>query len=314
MLFIRGDAPTVGAEEATRGFGVCSRIMRWFFCASLILSACGTADPADAGGGFDAGALDGAAPDGALLDGGGSDAATAMDAQVGLDATVGDGGGADAGIDSGTDSGVDSGTDSGVDSGIDSGTDSGIDSGIDSGVDSGIDSGVSGGCISGATGTHALRFRWAGSGSGSRAYVVYETNTLPDTSRWRVGAYSRSIGYTPVFRDPFLGEGGLELSGTVFIDVELSTAMLSRVRNATLAIYGRSYSTGSSGSFEWTSFSGSGASPRGGVANSAPYQWYPANATTALPAGDGGTLLRIEAGPPSNALIVNRVEICFDAI
>ena len=305
MLFIRGargDAPTVGAEEATRGFGVCSRIMRWFFCASLILSACGTADPADAGGGFDAGALDGAAPDGALPDGGGSDAATAMDAQVGLDATVGDGGGADAGIDAGTDAGTDSGTDSGVDSGIDSGT------------DSGIDSGVSGGCISGATGTHALRFRWAGSGSGSRAYVVYETNTLPDTSRWRVGAYSRSIGYTPVFRDPFLGEGGLELSGTVFIDVELSTAMLSRVRNATLSIYGRSYSTGSSGSFEWTSFSGSGASPRGGVANSAPYQWYPANATTALPAGDGGTLLRIEAGPPSNALIVNRVEICFDAI
>ncbi len=170
-----------------------------------------------------------------------------------------------------------------------------------------------GGCISGATGTHALRFRWDGTTSGSTAYVVYEANTLPDTSRWRVTAASRSIGYRPVFRDPFLGEGGLELSGTVFIDVELSTLGLPAGTDVTLAIYGRSYNTTASGSFTWQTFSGTGASPRGGVANSAPYEWYGADATAALPAGDDGTLLRISAGGPSNSLIVNRVEVCFDA-
>jgi len=116
-----------------------------------------------------------------------------------------------------------------------------------------------------------------------------------------------------VFRDPFLGEGGLDLSGSTFIDVELSTAGLRPVRNATLAVYGRSYNTTTSGSFTWMSFSGSGASPYGGVSNSAPYRWYTADATTALPAGDSGTLLRIQAGPPSGSLIVSRVEICFDA-
>ncbi len=193
--------------------------------------------------------------------------------------------------------------------------DAGSDAGSDAGFDAGSDAGPPrGGCISGASGTHVVRFRWAGTTSGSRAYVRYEANTLPDTSRWRVSAASRSIGYTPVFRDPFLGEGGLDLSGTVFIDVELSTAMLSRVSNATIAIYGRSYNTTTSGSFAWRTFSGTGASPRGGVSNVAPYRWYGANATAALPAGDGGTLLRITAGGPSNALIVNRVEICFDAI
>jgi hypothetical protein len=170
-----------------------------------------------------------------------------------------------------------------------------------------------GGCISGATGTHVLRFRWEGSTSGGTAHVVYEANTLPDTSRWHVGAYSSSIGYTPVFRDPFLGEGGLDLSGTVFIDVQLSTEFLSSVVGATLSIYGRSFNTTTSGSFTWQTFSGTGASPHGGVSNSAPYEWYPADATLALPAGDDGTLLRIRPGPPSNALIVRRVEVCFDA-
>ena len=116
-----------------------------------------------------------------------------------------------------------------------------------------------------------------------------------------------------MWRDPFLGEGGLELSGTVFIDVELSTAGLPPVRGATLAIYGRSFNTTTSGSFSWMSFSGAGASPYAGVSNAAPYRWYLADATSALPAGDGSTLLRIEAGPPSNALVVNRVELCFDA-
>ena len=114
-------------------------------------------------------------------------------------------------------------------------------------------------------------------------------------------------------KETYLCPRGLELSGTVFMDIELSTAGLPPVRKATIALYGRSYSTGSSGSFSWRTFSGSGASPYGGVANSTPYAWYTADATASLPAGDGGVLLRIEPEGPSNSLVVNEVEICFDA-
>lgn len=214
-----------------------------------------------------------------VFDGGRSDSGVS-DAAIGTDASGLDASGVDGGSDAG---GSDAGSDAG---GLDAST----------GSDAGLVS-----CLSGGTGTHVVRFRWEGTTSGGRATVRLEENTLPDTSRWRANAYSRSIGYTPVWRDPFLGEGGLELGGTVFIDVELSTAGLGSVSNATLAIYGRSYNTTTSGSFEWMTFSGAGASPHGGVSNSAPYEWYGANATTALPAGDDGTLLRIEAGPPSNA-------------
>jgi hypothetical protein len=170
-----------------------------------------------------------------------------------------------------------------------------------------------GGCVSGAAGTHVARFRWTGSGSRSRATVSYEANTLPDRARWRVTANSRSIGYTPVFDDVFLGVGGLDLSGTVFIDVELSTAGLARLSNVTVAVFGRSFNTTASGSYAWQTFDGTGAAPSGLVANSAPYQWYRADATRAFAPGNSGVLLRIMPGPPSGSLIVSRVEICFDA-
>lgn len=179
--------------------------------------------------------------------------------------------------------------------------------------EAGVDVPPTGGCVSGAVGTHVARFRWTGTTSGSRASVSYEANTLPDRSRWRVTAASRSIGYTPVFGDPFLGEGGLELSGTVFIDVELSTAGLGAISNVTLAVYGRSYNTTASGSFAWRTFSGSGATPSGFVSNVAPYRWYRADATASFVPGDSGVLLRITPGPPSGALVVSRVEVCFDA-
>ena len=167
-------------------------------------------------------------------------------------------------------------------------------------------------CISGAMGAHVVRFHWEGNGPGSRAYVVYDENTLPDTTRWKAGAYGRTTSYSPVYDDTFLAQGGLVLSSTNFMHVEISTAMMPTINNATIAIYGRSYNTTSPGSFSWLTFSGSGSSPYGMVANSAPYQWYTADATAALPAGDAGTLVRIEAQGPSNRLIVNAVEICFD--
>ena len=102
------------------------------------------------------------------------------------------------------------------------------------------------------------------------------------------------------------------MTGTVFFDVELSTQGLGDVQLASIAIFGRSYNTTTSGSYRWMSFSGSGAYPHGGVSNSAPYQWYIADATTALPSGDNGILLWIENNGPSGAIVVSRIELCFD--
>jgi len=170
-----------------------------------------------------------------------------------------------------------------------------------------------GSCTSGATGTYAVRFRWTGSGSGSTASVVYEANTLPDTTRWHVSAGSTSIGFTPVFVDTALANGGLDLEGDVFMDVEISTTGLTAINRATIAIYGRSYNTTTSGSFTWQSLDGTGAAPTNLVSNVAPYKWYQADATTEFAPGEGGALIRMRAGPSSNALAVNRVEICFDA-
>ena len=158
-----------------------------------------------------------------------------------------------------------------------------------------------------------MRFRWAGNGPNSTAYPVYELNNLPDKSNWKVGAYSQSIGFKPKFTDTFLGKGGLELSGTVFIDVDMSTVGLSSIKSVTLSILGRSFNTTTSGSFTWQTFKGTGASPSGGVSNAAPYKWYGANATAAFTPGDGGIKLRIKAGGPSGSLVVNSVEVCFDA-
>jgi hypothetical protein len=158
-----------------------------------------------------------------------------------------------------------------------------------------------------------VRFRWTGTSSGSTASVVYEANTLPDTSRWHVSAGSTSIGFTPVFVDTALASGGLDLEGDVFIDVEISTAGLSAIDGATIAVYGRSYNTTTSGSFTWQTVHGTGAAPTNLVSNVALYSWYRADATPAFAPADSGALIRLRAGPASNALAVNRVEICLDA-
>ena len=276
-------------------------------CSVLVLLGGGCADP---GSRRDAGIPD----DASLDDGGDLDGA-------GIDAAAMDGGSSDAGAhDAATDGGMDAGpTDSSVgDSGVgDSGAAdaASADAGpTDGGTpDTGTPDTGTGSCISGATGHYAIRFRWLGSGVGSTAYVRYDLNDLPDSSRWHVSAASRSFSYTPVFDDPFLGDGGLDLSGTVFMDVELSTVGLSSIRNVTIAIRGRSFNTTASGSFHWMTFSGSGAAPTNLVANSAPYEWYGADATSAFVTGDGGALLRIMPGPSSNSLVVASVEICFDA-
>ncbi len=168
-------------------------------------------------------------------------------------------------------------------------------------------------CMSGTAGATAYRIRWAGNGSGSTAYVVYETNGLPDHSRDRAGAFGYQIGYTPSFEDVFLAQGGLRLDGSNFVDIELTTVGLSSISRATLSIYGRSFNTTTPGSFHWQTFDGTGAAPTNLVSNSAPYQWYSADMTTEIDPNDNGVLVRIKAGPSSGVLVVNRIEICMTA-
>ena len=54
-----------------------------------------------------------------------------------------------------------------------------------------------------------------------------------------MGAYGYNIGFTPMFVDPFLGAGGLQLDSSDFIDIELSTKGVNQIKSATLALYER---------------------------------------------------------------------------
>jgi hypothetical protein len=171
---------------------------------------------------------------------------------------------------------------------------------------------ISGGpCVSGAAGATALRARWVDGGGTASAQI--EAFGLPDSSREKVGAFGFNIGFTPTFDDNFLGPGGLVLDSSDFVDIELSTVGVSVLRAGTLAIFGRSFNTTASGSFNWMSFTGSGQTPTDFVSNTVPYQWYVADLADAIAAGDGMVLVRVKAGPSSGSLIVNRIEICLDA-
>ena len=164
-------------------------------------------------------------------------------------------------------------------------------------------------CVSGAPGATAFRVHWYN--SGGRATVSYDEHGLPDKMRWKVGVFGYGPGFNPTYTDTGLGPGGLQLDGSDFIDVEMSTQGVGSVMRATLSIYGRSFSTGSSGSFNWQTFVDVGATPRDLVSNATPYRWYGGDATTAIDAGNKGILLRIKAGPSSGALIVNKLELCI---
>lgn len=166
-------------------------------------------------------------------------------------------------------------------------------------------------CLSGTAGATAYRVRWAD--GGGTAYPVYEVDGLPDTSRDHTAAYGYQIGFSPSFVDPFLGDGGLQLDDSDFVDIEISTAGISSITKATLSIYGRSYNTTASGSFNWQTFDGTGSTDTDFVSNLAPYQWYSADMTTEISPGDNNVLLRIKSGPSSDALVVNRIELCLVA-
>jgi hypothetical protein len=166
-------------------------------------------------------------------------------------------------------------------------------------------------CLSGAPGQTAYRVRWAG--SGGTAYVQYEVHAMPDTSRFRAGAYGYQIGFTPQYVDTALAQGGLLLNSSDFVDIELSTVGISSITSAHLALYGRSYSVSTSGSFNWQTFDGLGQTASNVMSNGTPYAWDSGDMTTEISPGDDGVLIRIKAGPSSGSLVVNRIEICLQA-
>ena len=88
---------------------------------------------------------------------------------------------------------------------------------------------------------------------------------------------------------------------------------ISSIQSAKLAIYGRSFNTTASGSFNWQTFDGTGTTATNAVSNVAPYAWYAGDMTTEITPGDNGVLLRIKAGPNSGSLVVNRIELCMQA-
>lgn len=166
-------------------------------------------------------------------------------------------------------------------------------------------------CLSGAAGQTAYRIRWAN--GGGNAYVQYEVHAMPDTSRFRAGAYGYTIPFTPQYVDTALAQGGLLLNSSDFVDIELSTVGIATIQSAHVAIYGRSYNTTTSGSFNWQTFDGVGQTPANVVSNSTPYSWDAGDMTTEITPADNGVLIRIKAGPNSNSLVVNRIEICMQA-
>lgn len=167
---------------------------------------------------------------------------------------------------------------------------------------------ISGGpCMSGAPGATALRIRFYS--SGGKVLVSYEKWGLPDASRQKAGIYGYTIGYTPSWDG--WGEGGLLLNSSNFVDIELSTVGLSSISKSTLSLYGHSYT--STGSFSWQTFDGSGATPPNSMSGMITHAWSSGDATAAFPPAKGGALLRIKAGPSSNSLVVNRIELCMQA-
>lgn len=226
------------------------------------------------------------------------------------DAATGGGGNDDGGGGGGGGGGLDGGGGGG---GLDGGGGGG--GGTDGGMvmlDAASPGVITGGpCSSGAAGAAAYRIRFAN--SGGTASVVYEVNGLPDKTPDHAGAYGYQIGFTPSYVDPFLAQGGLQLDSSSFVDLELSTIGVAQITKATLSVYGRSFNTTASGSFNWQTFDDTGSTATNSVSNAAPYAWYSGDMTSAISPGDDGVRIRIKAGPGSGALVVNKIELCLQA-
>jgi hypothetical protein len=278
--------------------------------AALACIACGHAPDVDDG--WNGGDGPGAAVDSDAGAGAGLESDSGGYASYDSGRGASDGATTDAGSLSDAGSASDATSDASPDAGVSSDSGSSGDAGSDtSPADTGsVTSVITGGpCLSGAAGQAAYRVHWID--AGGRAQVVYEVNGLPDKSRDHTGTYGYQIGFTSEFGDPFLGPGGDTLDPSDFIDIELSTLGVSSISKATLALYGRSYDTTTNGSFQWQSFTDFGEAPTDLMSNVTPYAWYTADLGMAIAPNDGNVLLRVKAGPSSDSLVVNRLEICI---
>ena len=256
----------------------------------------------DGGGGASSDAR--AAADGGHHDGGGKPGSDGGHAGDGGQATGADGASSD-GATGGEGSVADTGaTDGGA-------LDTGMvtpDTGTVTGMDSGTVNIITGGaCLSGAAGAAAIRVGWTNAGGEAMSQILVEG--LPDTSQDQAGTYGYGWGFSPSFVDPYLAQGGVGLDDSDFIDIAMSTNGITNISSATVAVYGRSYDTVASGSFSWQTFDGYGQTAVDYVSNVPPYQWYPADMTTEIGPGEDSVLVRVKAGPSSDSLVVNQIEI-----
>ncbi len=164
---------------------------------------------------------------------------------------------------------------------------------------------------SGAPGLTAFRITWLD--NGGKADASCTVMGLPDDEGFLAAAHGYSVGFTPAFIDQYLGEGGLELNSSDFIDITFSTSGISSISHATLSIFGRSYSTVSKAGFTWQTFDDTGTTPADFVSNGVPYAWYSADVLSGVTPGETNGLLRITASGGSGALVVSQIELCLDA-
>lgn len=259
-----------------------------------------------------------------------SDAGAATDSDADADADAGTDADADAEAepDAVTDSAPESATDADADADTVADAGSDVDAGSDSAPDAVADSApesappdasdgstvgpITGGpCSSGAPGATAIRIEFID--ANGTADVQWLVEGDPDRSNDSAGTYGYVIGFAPSYVDMFLGAGGVALDDSDFIDIGMSTVGITSITSATLSLYGRSYDVSTNGSFDWQTFDGTGQTATDFVSNVPPYQWYSADMTTEVAPGENNVLVRIKAGPSSNSLVVNQVEICLVA-
>jgi hypothetical protein len=203
----------------------------------------------------------------------------------------------------------DGGSGGGGDAGVGGNNDAGV-GGSDAGLGGG-DLAISGGapdlpsskipCTHGA-GFVAWRFHYDQNSTSS----ILDVYGLPDSSNWEaVAVYPTSI----------VDSGnGLELGSGNWILIRYSVAGLSSIKGATFSVEARSYSTGTSGSFNaWSPLYGDDATATDAI-SVYPYSWTSVDYTGHVQVGDdpGLTGVRLYAGPSSSDLSVHAVELCID--
>lgn len=160
-------------------------------------------------------------------------------------------------------------------------------------------------CLNGR-GWAAFRFHYSPN-NGTNAIV--DAFGLSDSSNWEA---------TPVYSTSVVDSGnggGLEIASGNWILIRYSVVGLTQINAASFSVYGRSYDTTTSGSFEaWTPLYGSASSPTDSVSNAWPYAWTTVDFTGFVQVGDdpGLTGVRLYAGPNSNDLAIHAVELCID--